>query len=397
VAATGRQASSRCTSSARAARPEAPPGSAEPVRDRRFYGESGAPPILRRARRSVPLAVAAGPLPPPGLRAPGLRTSRARQHVRGFPRQRALAPARRRPGAAAVRLLGDRPPRVLTRLPSWSAKRSGRRTPSPRGLGSGSRCVHLEPDDPRLLLQLWRAQLRAADLAGASETRRALAHPKLSQPLARRSSPSRGRGVAHRPTRARRAPATRRRARSCSRSRRSGRWSPGCGPWTMPVAGRAAPGCWRTGTPGRNDALPAGLDSRERGEGLPPYLVAKQQQNRAEWAECALLRARGPLRKLPALCSGTRPSGMLGLRLLAPRGHRLRARPAFSLLGQDAPPAAPSILPLAPTPHALIRAKTSSRRARRARRGAFGLDARSGTGARFEENQNSSAVSASSA
>ena len=47
-----------------------------------------------------------------------------------------------------------------------------------------SRCAQLEPDDPRLLLQLRRAQLRSGDAADALETeRRAMSHPKLSQPL----------------------------------------------------------------------------------------------------------------------------------------------------------------------------------------------------------------------
>jgi len=47
-----------------------------------------------------------------------------------------------------------------------------------------SRCTALEPDDPALLLALRRSQVAAKDFAAAQATEaKALAHPKLSQPL----------------------------------------------------------------------------------------------------------------------------------------------------------------------------------------------------------------------
>ena len=202
-----------------------------------------------------------------------------------------------------------------------------------------SRCVHLEPDDPRLLLQLWRAQLRAADPAGASETgRRALAHPKLSQPL-RAALLTESGDAAWRTGDAGAARARYEEARALVQPEPQER-ALVARLWALDDAARwpALRRLLADGDTGPETMrLLRDLDSRERGEGLPPYLVAKQQQNRAEWAECARSAREALSRKLPAALFRHEALRMLGLASWH-LGDTASARDAFSLLGQDAPP-----------------------------------------------------------
>jgi hypothetical protein len=79
------------------------------------------------------------------------------------------------------------------------------------------------------------------------------------------------------------------------------------------------------------------LESREPAEGLPPYLVAKQLQNRAEWAECARFAREALSRKLPAVLFEHEALRMLGLASWH-LGDTTTARDAFTRLGHNAPP-----------------------------------------------------------
>ncbi len=202
-----------------------------------------------------------------------------------------------------------------------------------------SRCAQLEPDDPRLLLQLRRAQLRAGDLAGASETeRRALAHPKLSQPL-RAALLTESGDAAWRTGDAAAARARYEEARALVQPE----------PQERALIARL----WALDDPGRWPALRRlladgdtgpetmrllqDLESREPAEGLPPYLAAKQLQNRAEWAECARSARKALSRKLPDALFEHEALRMLGLASWH-LGDTATARDAFTRLGQNAPP-----------------------------------------------------------
>ena len=202
-----------------------------------------------------------------------------------------------------------------------------------------SRCVQLEPDDPRLLLQLWRAQVRTGDDAGAAETeRRALAHPKLSQPL--RAALLTGSGDAHwRKGEVAAARARYQDARALAQPE----------PQERALLARL----WALDDPRRWPALrrlladgDAGpetlrllhaLASLEPAEGLPPYLVAKQLQNRAEWTGCASAARESLSRKLPAALFEQEALRMLGLASWH-LGDTATARDAFLRLGRNAPP-----------------------------------------------------------
>jgi hypothetical protein len=202
-----------------------------------------------------------------------------------------------------------------------------------------SRCVQLEPDDPRFLLQLRGSQLRAGDLAGASETeRRALAHPKLSQPL-RAALLTESGDAAWRTGGAAAARDRYEEARSLVQPE----------PQERAVIARL----WALEDPARWPALRRlladgdtgpetirllrELESREPAEGLPPYLVAKQLQNRAEWGECARSAREALSRKLPAALFAQEALRMLGVASWH-LGDTTTARDAFTRLGQNAPP-----------------------------------------------------------
>ena len=79
------------------------------------------------------------------------------------------------------------------------------------------------------------------------------------------------------------------------------------------------------------------LASLEPAEGLPPYLVAKQLQNRAEWAGCAGAGRDALARKLPGRLFEQEALRMVGLASWH-LGDIPTARDAFLRLGQNAPP-----------------------------------------------------------
>src|SRR5216683_999808 len=192
------------------------------------------------------------------------------------------------------------------------------------------------PSHPRAVAL---AQQRAGDLAGAAETeRRALAHPKLSQPL-RAAVLTESGDAAWRAGDAATARARYEEARALVQPE----------PQERALLARL----WALDDPGRWPALRRlladgdtgaetmrllrELESREPAEGLPPYLVAKQLQNRAEWAECARSAREALSRKLPAVLFEREALRMLGLASWH-LGDTTTARDAFTRLGHNAPP-----------------------------------------------------------
>jgi hypothetical protein len=219
-------------------------------------------------------------------------------------------------------------------------EREARRASDPRtAVRLWSRCVQLEPDDPGLLLQLRRAQLRAGDEASAMETEgRALAHPKLSQPLRAAllvesgdAAWRKGDGAAAREryqeARALVQPEPQERALLARL-------------WAMedPRRWLALRRLLADGDTGPETLrLLADLDAHEPAEGLPPYLIAKQQQNRADWSACAPAARQALSRKLPGALFEQEALRMLGLASWH-LGDIASARDAFLRLGQNAPP-----------------------------------------------------------
>ena len=202
-----------------------------------------------------------------------------------------------------------------------------------------SRCVQLEPDDPEHLVQLRRAQLRAGDLRGAEETeRRALAHPKLSQPLRATlltesgdASWRAGDGAAARErferARALAEPEPQERALAARL-------------WALPDRRRwpALRRLLADGDTGPETVLALReLAAIEPREGLPPYLLAKQMQNRANWQECAMFARQALARTLPSALFRQEALRMLGIASWH-LGDSATARDAFTRFGTDAPP-----------------------------------------------------------
>jgi tetratricopeptide (TPR) repeat protein len=218
-------------------------------------------------------------------------------------------------------------------------QRMARSAPSPAVAEElWSRCVQLEPDDPEHLVQLRRAQLRAGDVRGAEETElRALAHPKLSQPLhaalltesgdatwragddaAAREKFERAQALVQ-PEPQERALAARLWALEDRR-----RW-----PALRRLLAEADNG------PETVLAL-RDLAAAEPREGLPPYLLAKQMQNRAAWEECARFAREALARSLPSALFQQEALRMLGMASWH-LGDTAAARDAFTRLGAAAP------------------------------------------------------------
>ena len=202
-----------------------------------------------------------------------------------------------------------------------------------------SRCAQLEPDDPRLLLQLRRAQLRARDPGAAAETaQRALLHPKLSEPLRATLLTDLGDEAWRKddaaPARARYDEARRLVQPEVQERALLARL------WALDDR-RRWPALRRLLADG--DAGPGTLASLEELgaaeplEGLPPYLVAKQLQNRGDWARCAREASEALSRKLPAAPFEYEALRMLGIAAWH-LGDLPTARDAFARLGRDAPP-----------------------------------------------------------
>jgi hypothetical protein len=78
------------------------------------------------------------------------------------------------------------------------------------------------------------------------------------------------------------------------------------------------------------------LRNSEPRQGLPPYLLAKQMQNRAAWPECARLAREALQRELPGPLFVDEALRMLGLSSWH-LGDRAAARDAFLRLGAGAP------------------------------------------------------------
>ncbi|HWE24321.1 MAG TPA: hypothetical protein VG496_10325, partial [Myxococcales bacterium] len=202
-----------------------------------------------------------------------------------------------------------------------------------------ARCAQLEPDDPEHLLELRRAQIRAGEVAAARETeRRALLHPKLSQPLRATLLTESGdalwqeddpAGARERFERAQKLvqPEPQERAliaRLWALDDRR-RW-----PALRPLL--------TAGATGPETILALGtLQTAEPREGLPPYLIAKQMQNRGAWEDCARRAHEALARELPSALfvqEALRMAGISAWHL----GEREAARDAFRRLGDGAPP-----------------------------------------------------------
>ncbi|GAC1337306.1 MAG: hypothetical protein NVSMB23_03580 [Myxococcales bacterium] len=200
-------------------------------------------------------------------------------------------------------------------------------------------CEDLEPDDPELLLSLRRALSQARRKAeAASAAQRALAHPKLSLPQrarlltelgdeAFRDGDAASAGLRYaaaaqlaQPEAAQRALIARRFALADA-----GRWAAAR---NLLTAGDAGPETLR--------ALQALAEERPR-EGFAPYLLAKQLQNRADWAACARAAQAALERELPDALfvqEALRMRGVAAWHL----GDAPAARAAFRRLAIDAPP-----------------------------------------------------------
>jgi hypothetical protein len=202
-----------------------------------------------------------------------------------------------------------------------------------------SRCAQLERDDPRLLLQLRRAQLRAGEVAAAADTeRRALSHPKLSEPL-RATLLTEAGDEAWRKDDADSARALYGEARRLVQPEPQERallarlWALDDRRRWPALRRLLADGDVAAGTV----ALLEELAAAQPVEGLPPYLVAKQLQNRGEWASCARWARQALSRSLPAALFEYEALRMLGIASWH-QGDVPVARDAFTRLGRGAPP-----------------------------------------------------------
>jgi hypothetical protein len=202
-----------------------------------------------------------------------------------------------------------------------------------------ARCIELEPDDPALLLALRRAQLAAHEEAAALATEaRALAHPKLSQPLRAQLLVESGDaawkagdvpGALSQFEEAAKLPQSEPAERALAIRLRAVR-DPQTWPALRPLLaeGNTSP-----------EILLAlrDLDLARPRDGLAAYLLAKQLQNRAAWPECARYAASALSRELPGplfMQEAQRMRGIAAWHL----GDDATARDAFSALGRGAPP-----------------------------------------------------------
>jgi hypothetical protein len=201
------------------------------------------------------------------------------------------------------------------------------------------KCADLEPDDPALLLSLWRAQAAAHEPTAATEAR-LLQHPKLSRPMraqvlteAGDAAWKTGNGGEARqryeeaaqlpqPEAAERGLTVRLRALSDEAS-----W-----PALRPLFTEGT-----ASAPAELLLKLRDLDLSRPRDGLAAYLIAKQLQNRSAWEECAKYAASALSRELPGprfVEEGLRMRGICSLRA----GDRAAAQAAFTALAKDAPP-----------------------------------------------------------
>jgi len=201
------------------------------------------------------------------------------------------------------------------------------------------RCASLEPDDPALLVALRRAQVTAKDPAAAARTEaKALAHPKLSAPLRAQLLTDSG-DAAWKAGDV---------ALALARYAEAARLpQPEAGERGLAVRLRAVrdPATWPALRPLLAEANTApeillhirDLDLARPRDGLAAYLLAKQMQNRAAWAECAAFAASALRRELPGplfVQEALRMRGLAEWHL----GDVAAARASFLALGKDAPP-----------------------------------------------------------
>jgi len=202
-----------------------------------------------------------------------------------------------------------------------------------------SRCTALEPDDPALLLALRRAQVAANDFAAAQTTEaKALAHPKLSQPLHAQLLADSG-DTAWKAGDA---------ALALQRFEEAAKLpQPESAERALTVRLRAIrdPQTWPALRPllADGNASPEvllelrDLDLARPRDGLAAYLIAKQLQNRGAWAECLKYVASALSRDLPGplfVEEALRMRGLAAWHL----GDDATARAAFTALGRGAPP-----------------------------------------------------------
>ncbi len=202
-----------------------------------------------------------------------------------------------------------------------------------------SRCSALEPDDPAPLAQLGRAQLAAGQLAAARATQeRALRHPKLSRPLRAQLLTEAGdaawkasdlSAAAARFDEAAALPQAEPGERALQLRRRA-LADPQSWPALRPLLadGDTGPAVWL--------AL-RDLDLARPADGVFAYLLAKQLQNHAAWAECAGYARAALSRPLPGSLfrqEALRMQGIAAWHL----GDDALARAAFTALSAGAPP-----------------------------------------------------------
>ena len=201
------------------------------------------------------------------------------------------------------------------------------------------RCARMEPDDPNLLLGLRRAQLAAGrpDEARATEER-ALSHPKLGMPQRAQLLVEAGDQAWE----------ANDEAAALARYREAARlhqWEPQQRALEARLAALPDREAWPAvrrlfagGDAGPLTWLLIERWARARPfEGLPPYLLAKQMQNRGDWAECAQAAREALERRLPGqlfLEEGLRMRAVCSWRA----GDLATARAAFHKLGEGAPP-----------------------------------------------------------
>jgi predicted negative regulator of RcsB-dependent stress response len=201
------------------------------------------------------------------------------------------------------------------------------------------KCAALEPDDPGLLAQVYRSQLAAGDAGGAQATLdRALAHPKLSKPLAAQLLIEAGDAA----WKAGNAPAARQRYESAAQLPQS------------EAAERAlrvrflaldAPATWAALRPllAEADAGPQvllslrDLDLNRPRDGLFAYLLAKQLENHGDWEGAARYAQNAVARNLPGPLFVAEAQRMRGIAAWHLKDTSA-ARAAFTALGKDAPP-----------------------------------------------------------
>ena len=202
-----------------------------------------------------------------------------------------------------------------------------------------SRCAALEPGDPALLAALGRAQFAARDRTAAEATEaKALAHPRLSEPLRAQILTDAGDAAwmagdvslaVDRYREAARLPQPQAAERGLA----------------VRLLAVADPPAWPALRPlfAENDNAPEillrlrDLDLARPRDGLAAYLLAKQMQNRGAWPQCAAFAASALRRDLPGPLFVQEALRMRGIAAWH-TGEGAEARAAFTALGKDSTP-----------------------------------------------------------